>query len=349
MLTYLSICSGIEAASVAWEPLGLSAVGFSEIAPFPRAVLTARFPKVPLHGDFVGLIPDPPAASILVGGPPCQAFSMAGLRGGISDPRGRLTLAFVELANAIDRKNDAQGLPPSIVVYENVPGILTDGGNAFGCFLAGLVGEDVPLVAAGGKWSHAGLVLGPQRNVAWRVLDAQHFGLPQRRKRVVLVASARKDLAVDEILFERCSPRQGVRADNEEGESTAPGAERGIAFGEGPNGEIAFVKAGRAQSDQHQETWVLGRVAPTLSVFDSGASRATTMIVLPDGSIRRLTMVEEERLQGFPDNWTAIPWRGKPASECPEGLRHETLANTMAVPMMRWLGKRLVAATERTK
>lgn len=336
-LQVLSICSGAEAASLAWEPLGMEFVGYSEIDPFCRALLQHRFPETPLHGDFTGLISDPPACDILVGGPPCQAFSLGGKRNSLADDRGALTLAFVELADAIDRRNREEGRPPVVIVYENVPGIFNTSDNAFGCLLAGLVGEDVPLVPAGDKWPHAGAVLGPKRRLAWRVLDAQYFGVPQRRKRCVLVASAGDGFDPAEILFESHASSQGVREDHAGGESSAARTQRS------PSGsdQVAFVKAGRAQNNKRQETWVLGNVAPTLNLFDSGASRCTTMVVQKDKSIRRLTMVEEERLQGFPDNWTAIPWRGKPVADCPESLRHYAISNSMAVPMMAWLGKRI--------
>lgn len=160
---------------------------FSEIEPFPSAVLAHHWPDIPNLGDMrqlpslirSGLIAAP---DVLVGGTPCQAFSVAGLRGGLTDERGQLTMTYVDTLNAIDE----QRTDPAVCVWENVPGVLSSRDNAFGCFLAALVGEGVPLEPAGNRWTHAGCVLGPKRTAAWRVLDAQYFGVAQRRKRVLL-------------------------------------------------------------------------------------------------------------------------------------------------------------------
>jgi DNA-cytosine methyltransferase len=148
---YLSVCSGIEAASVAWHPLGWQAVGFSEIEAFPRAVLAQRWPDVPLYGDMTQFKGWPDAAfDVLVGGTPCQSFSVAGLRKGLDDPRGNLMLVYLAIADR-DR--------PEWLVWENVPGVLSsNSGRDFGAFLGGL----------------AELGYG----FAYRVLDAQYFGLP---------------------------------------------------------------------------------------------------------------------------------------------------------------------------
>lgn len=214
MLTYGSVCSGIEAASVAWEPLGFKPLWFAEIEPFPSAVLAHHWPSVDNHGDMTALAekitnnlikcPD-----VLVGGTPCQAFSVAGLRQSMDDARGKLTLSYVGLANAIDKKRRSAGLGECIIVWENVPGVLSTKDNAFGCFLGVLAGESCELQPPGGKWPDAGCVFGPQRAIAWRVLDAQYFGLAQRRRRVFVVASARDGFNPAEILFEF----DGVRRD----------------------------------------------------------------------------------------------------------------------------------------
>ena len=218
-MRYLSVCSGIEAAAVAWHPLGWQAVGFSDIEDFPRQVLRHHYPAVPLHGDFTRLIDDPPDCDVLVGGTPCQAFSIAGLRNSLEDDRGNLTLQFVKLAEAIDAVRRRRSAPPVIVVWENVPGIFSTEDNAFGCYLGALVGEVSALVPPGGRWTHAGLVAGPIRTAAWRVLDAQYFGLAQRRERIFVVASARTDVDPAAVLFEpggrrrHSPPRRGARTD----------------------------------------------------------------------------------------------------------------------------------------
>lgn len=211
-LAYLSVCSGIEAATVAWEPLGFRALAFSEIEPFARAVLTHHYGHVPLHGDFTVLRDEDwiGGADILVGGTPCQAFSVAGLRRSLDDSRGNLSLEFVRLADAIDERRARLGLPPCIVLWENVPGVLSVRDNAFGCFLSGLSGEDAPFVPPRGKWTNAGVALGPSRAVAWRILDAQYFGLAQRRRRVFVVASAREGFDPAAVLLEF----EGLRRDS---------------------------------------------------------------------------------------------------------------------------------------
>lgn len=210
-MKYLSICSGIEAASVAWHPLGWKPLAFSEIEPFPRAVLAHHYPHVPLHGDFTTLRDQPwiVDADVLVGGTPCQAFSVAGLRNSLSDERGNLSLEFVRLADAIDDLRLAGRRDPAIIVWENVPGVLSVKDNAFGCFLAALAGDVTPIDPPRGKWTNAGVVDGPARSVAWRVLDAQYFGLAQRRRRVFVVASARDGLDPAAVLLEW----EGVRRD----------------------------------------------------------------------------------------------------------------------------------------
>jgi len=202
-----SVCSGIEAASVAFEPLGWSAAWLAEIEPFPSAVLAHHYPDVPNLGDMTAiarrvLVGEVEAPDLLCGGTPCQAFSVAGLRRSLDDARGNLSLVFCEIANAIDSVRAARGEQPSVIFWENVPGLLSTKDNAFGCFLAGLAGEDVPLEPPGGKWTNAGCVLGPKRAVAWRTLDAQYFGLAQRRRRVFVVASARDGFDPATVLFE---------------------------------------------------------------------------------------------------------------------------------------------------
>jgi DNA (cytosine-5)-methyltransferase 1 len=209
-----SVCSGIEAASVAWHPLGWEAAWLSEIEPFPCAVLKHHYPDVPNHGDMT-LLPEKilsgevEAPDLFCGGTPCQAFSVAGLRNSLDDARGNLSLTFVGIANAIDHVRSLRRDAPAIIFWENVPGVLNTKDNAFGCFLGALAGESEQIVPPGDKWTNSGCVFGPQRTVAWRVLDAQYFGVAQRRRRVFVVASARDDFNPAEVLFEF----EGVRRD----------------------------------------------------------------------------------------------------------------------------------------
>lgn len=170
-LRYLSLCSGIEAASVAWQPLGWQAIAFAEIEPFPSAVLAHHYPDVPNLGDMT-LIDGRQyrgAVDVLVAGTPCQSFSVAGARRGLDDERGNLTLKFLEIANEIN---------PAFIVWENVPGILSMHDNAFGRFLGLLSGEEAELFPSGKRWIDSGLVLGPKRALVWRILNAQYFGVP---------------------------------------------------------------------------------------------------------------------------------------------------------------------------
>ncbi|BBT90356.1 hypothetical protein WP8W19C02_19760 [Enterobacter cloacae] len=475
-MKYGSVCSGIEAASKAWEPLGWNPAWFSEIEPFPSAVLAHHWPEVTNLGDMTKIADavragDVEAPDILVGGTPCQAFSIAGLREGLSDDRGQLTLSYVELANAIDAKRRERGEPESIIVWENVPGALSSKDNAFGFFLAGLAGESSELHPAGGKWTHAGCVSGPERVIAWRVLDAQFFGVAQRRRRVFVVASARKGFDPAQILFELNSVRRdsapsrksktettddvGKSAENgshwDDPTNTHPtlnqshniggigqsnqeifsqrgsgivGAYRMTAFGEYADDETASTVKARDYKDstdlavmsvhgtQDPDTnfnlaHTLGRnngqenaliafsykdhgadatkdVSPTLragnhdtshanggqppaiciqhasigrhdaagpqgkgyqeDVAFTQDSRSSADVVQYGMQVRRLTPIECERLQGFPDNHTLIGWRGKDADECPDGPRYKAIGNSMAVPVMRWIGERIAAA-----
>jgi len=297
-MKYLSVCSGIEAATVAWHPLGWEPLAFSEIEPFPRKVLAYHYPDVPCHGDFTVLqdqdwIGD---ADLLVGGTPCQAFSVAGLRQSLSDDRGNLTLEFVRLADAIDNIRRTRGDKPAIIVWENVPGVLSVKDNAFGCFLAALVGNDAPLVSTGGKWTNAGLVVGPKRSAAWRVFDAQYFGVAQRRRRVFVVAGSGDGFDPAEILFERESMRRDTAPNRPKGEEPVKTITRGIGQRNDPETELMIIVNGKL--------------------------------------VRRPTPQECERLQGFPDGYTNIP----NATDTP---RWKALGNSMAVPVMRWIGQRV--------
>jgi DNA (cytosine-5)-methyltransferase 1 len=568
-LRYLSVCSGMEAATVAWHHMGWTPVGFSEIEPFPSQILKHHYPTIPNYGDLTKFKEWPiqrGAIDLLVGGTPCQAFSVAGLRQGLADPRGNLALTFLALADH---------LRPKYILWENVPGVLSSsGGRDFGSFIGAL----------------AELRYG----FAWRICDAQHYGVAQRRKRVFLLAieGAGNWRTAAEILFERKSLFGDIEESDKEGEGITSdagasvetsgilwsggdqaNAERVIdkagtlncnkgqrggyicptvldraAFNQGQNAkyepfiekteicptlvgrgphavQMPFRKSKRATSTTDNETWVVADSSNTLNNFDLGDTRTTHAVVyenhpsdsrvtgpldvaptvvsrfgtgggnvplvnqepkiiktselrlsgkiteqetcptltagakggdseplaitfqpgnlrrdagadpstqatttlkatpgdqmphiaysiredakannfsatplevtpalqalrpsvqshhaqtfvaqqiIPQGvdlynqaltgdlhcplrtagghgapatlqsmAVRRLTPVECERLQGFPDNYSQIPWKGKPASECPDGPRYKACGNSMAVPVMRWIGERI--------
>jgi DNA (cytosine-5)-methyltransferase 1 len=392
-MRYGSVCSGIEAASVAWEPLGWRPAWFCEIEPFPSAVLAHHYPEVRNYGDFTKLIDaaHPVHAEqpidLLVGGTPCQAFSVAGLRQGLADPRGGLTLEFLRLARA---------LRPRWIVWENVPGVLSqDGGRAFGAFLGGL--EDL-----GYGW-------------AYRVLDAQYTrvdgypgAVPQRRRRVFVIGCAGGDFSrAAAVLLEpegvrRDSPPrrpkgQGSAADATPSVAGAVDTECGggklthqsaanghllgcywdggqvtqtldavlykaqtmpeknrfpavmtpVAFDARQSDTLVYGdKTGPLDTNGHTiGVCVTGDRTHALTASGDGATEDGTgrgnPIVNAGMAVRRLTPVECERLQGFPDDYTRIPWKKKSAEECPDSGRYKALGNSMAVNCMRWIGRRI--------
>lgn len=191
-MKYLSVCSGIEAATVAWHGLGWTPVAFSEIEPFPAAVLAHHYQTVPNLGDLTKYREWPEEllaqVDLLVGGTPCQAFSVAGKRQSLDDERGNLSLVYVNLYHHINEARKRHGRPPAIALWENVPGVLSTKDNAFGCFLGGLLGCDEAPQTESGKWDKAGFLSSETVRVGYRVLDAQYFGVAQRRRRVFLVA-----------------------------------------------------------------------------------------------------------------------------------------------------------------
>lgn len=374
MFTYGSVCSGIEAASVAWEPLGFKPLWFSEIEPFPCAVLTHHWPNIPNHGDMTNLADailsgQIPAPDILVGGTPCQAFSVAGGRESLNDERGNLTLELVRLLDAIDFVRKGSGEQPAILVWENVPGILSTKDNALGCFLGTLAGESLPLQPAGGKWSNAGFVSGQKRKIAWRTLDAQFFGVPQRRRRIFLVASARDDISVAKILFEQQSCCGDFAPSSREKTAIAKTLTTGIGTRLNASTDTFVVVNGRQDPvvssiagvvDTQANTNVVANIINEMSIAYSRLDRevrssplSSTLTaqagtggnnipsVISLNHVRRLTPIECERLQGFPDNHTCIPYRNKQAFECPDTPRYKAIGNSMAVPVMRWVGQRI--------
>ncbi|ECI2510975.1 Dam family site-specific DNA-(adenine-N6)-methyltransferase [Salmonella enterica subsp. enterica serovar Paratyphi B] len=431
-LSYGSVCSGIEAASIAWEPLGMRPAWFSEIEPFPCAVLAERWPEVPNLGDMTKIAAsiaanEVAAPDLLVGGTPCQAFSIAGLRRGLADKRGQLTLAYVELVNAIDYSRIRQGLPPAIFCWENVPGVLSSKDNAFGCFLAGLAGEDEPFEPSlrpergkkstfwrwdkkarkhYPKWPQSGCVVGRQRKLAWRVLDAEYFGVPQRRHRVFVVGSAGEGFDPETVLFEFDGVRRDTPPSREARQVVAPITANGAgASGADPRDAQAGHLIVMAHGQGGAEINTTGN-APTLTCnheapivihdtlafaennrgevrLQAGDGRLTGPLSAGGGkpgqgypaivsgmAVRRLTPLECERLQGFPDFHTLIPANKRntliadelaylrehfpdmPEEEAhrlaADGPRYKALGNSMAVPVMRWIGKRIIERLSKT-
>ena len=391
-MIYGSVCSGVEAATVAWHPLGWQAQWFSEIEKFPSAVLQHHYPDTPNHGDMTTFKewPNDPI-DLLVGGTPCQSFSVAGLRKGLADPRGNLMLTYLAIAAKYQ---------PQWLVWENVPGVLSSNkGRDFGTFLGALV------------------ELG--YGFSWRSLDAQYFTLAQRRRRVFVVGYLGDWKRAAAVLFERES-LQGHSAPSREAreeiaetvttrsgnggggglgtdeacggflqptyveevahclQTTANNYSRADGFnmiarpvtagmGKGPRGTEGvennrFIAFG-AQNSARQGDSVSEHVTPTLdksktpavathSVAGIMLSRNTSCgfsnsidhaaagyMAMHDMQVRRLTPRECERLQGFPDDYTQIPYRNKPAESCPDGPRYKVMGNSMAVPVMRWIGE----------
>ena len=451
-MRYGSVCSGIEAASVAWHPLGWEPQWFSEIEHFPSAVLKHRFPDVPNLGDMTQLNQNPvfneQPIDLLVGGTPCQSFSVAGLRKGLADPRGNLMLTFLSIA---DKRR------PKWIVWENVPGVLSsNGGKDFGTFL-GALGE-----------------LG--YGFAYRVLDAQFFGVAQRRRRVFVVGYLGDWRPAAAVLFESESLQRDSkpsRSKRKETPTDAEGSVRATGFAGNVESQVAAclqttcddysradgfntvieqvaqpvhafkVRGGcegggkgylgedekaftisamqdqqiaqpqyfeshpndsrvtgphdvgntvsarygtgggntpivsqpiavdtynyttnehttqtiRSQSDTEHigavlEPKTVAGFLPSQGSKAQGVGYAEEQSptlragcdnygVLQTMAIRRLTPKECERLQGFPDDWTKIPYRNKPADQCPDGPRYKACGNSMAVPVMRWIGTRI--------
>ena len=409
-----TFCSGIGAPEVAapWVDWRLA----SEIEPFPRAVLQHRFGyRAPedhnqgepyLHDDMTTITPDLfrargiPLPDIIVAGTPCQDFSVAGLRAGMDGDRGNLTLAFVEILHGIAQARPDRRLA---ALWENVPGVLSDKGNAFGCFLGGIVGAmDALPCPAGGTWPREGMVEGPRARAAWATLDSQWFGVAQRRERVFVVVDIGGAVDPAAVLLEPDRLRGDTPPRREPGEVAAAsltGSTGGCSGKDGIDGRVIpqgfgggntsgpipvaaahFVPVAFDCKGTEVQTAVDGS-HPTLrsmghakSHQNAGGQLAVAWSIMPQNSgkdykaravdvaqplmaggpstgnqggdiithpwaVRRLTPRECERLQGFPDGWTDIPWRGKPGS--PDGPRYKALGNSMAVPVIRWIMGRM--------
>ncbi len=247
--------------------------------------------------------------------------------------------------------------PPPIILWENVPGVLGTKDNAFGCFLAGLCGADFPLEIPRLKWSSAGIVAGPKRRVAWRVLDAQFFGVPQRRKRVFVIASSSDRFDPSKVLFERPGLYGNSCESTEKRKVTTAYAESSFGtFREDKNAGTLKAKGGTLGGGS--ETLILdisyrpdgvrvcGDIAPTL-LAKMGTGGGNVPCLQKETAVRRLLPVECERLQGLPDDWTKISYRGKPHESCPDSPRYKAIGNSWAVPVIRWLGERIEKELEK--
>lgn len=380
-LRYLSVCSGIEAATVAWHPLNWKPVGFSEIEKFPNAVLQHHYPDVPNLGDMTHHERWPRTKiDVLVGGTPCQSFSVAGLRAGMADPRGNLALIYLAIA---------ERLSPEWLVWENVPGVLSSHkGRDFGSIIGAMV------------------ELG--YGIAYRVLDAQYFGVPQRRRRVFVVGCAGGWRRAAKVLFEPESLLRHSAPSRKEGQETAAG----LTAGSNPNSNAAgrrreddvnlVAKVLRGNSggiDREDGHTLIADVVPPITSTPYGDHDSRHEHLIPDVAnpltrrmhkginttcderqtpivafkpshytrgkdgapsevtpplsadadkgdqdsilqhgmtVRRLTPLECERLQGFPDGYTDIPGAS-------DSARYKALGNSMAVPVMRWIGERIAS------
>lgn len=288
-MNYLSVCSGIEAATVAWHDMGWNPVGFSEIEKFPSQLLAHHYPNVTNYGDMTKFkewnINEP--VNLLVGGTPCQSFSVAGLRKGLDDPRGNLMLTYLAMADHFK---------PKWLLWENVPGVLSSNRGAdFGALLQGM----------------AQLGYG----FAYRVLDAQYFGVPQRRRRVFVVGCLGDWRSAAKVLFESESLCRDITQ------------------------TIKSKKENSMPIEKSIDDWNVD-ISPTITSSASGWSRTGNVATEPDTYIlknkklRRFTIKECERLQGFPDNYTNTPTSS-------DATRYKALGNSMAVPVMKWIGNRI--------
>lgn len=329
--TFATLCSGVDSPALAFEPLGGRPVFFSEIEASPNAVLAHHWPNVPNLGDILAL--DGTAyrdqVDVLWASFPCQDFSEAGEGAGISGDKGILTLAGVRLVDEIN---------PPVFAFENVRRLLNMKDNSFGQFLGALAGEYGPLHAAGDRWSDAGYVRGPKRSIAWRLMDAQHFGLAQQRERILIVACDRASgLDPRDILFER---RAASDAAVERPDRRAHAERRDDA---GPHTWGVAIRGRTHNGVERQQVEQGGVISHCLRASQGGSDKEILLTPAADGGycLRLMSPLEAERCMGMPDNHTLVPIGKKSMSD---SARLKMIGNSVAVPMVRWLGERIVAA-----
>ncbi len=314
LLKYSSLCSGISCESVAWKPLGFEPVWFAQHDPkhnyengpdFPSAVLANQYPNTPNLGDITRLNGEElktKQIDILVGGTPCQSFSILGNGEGLNDERGQLALTFVGIAGI---------LKPKWVVWENVPEVLScNGGEDFATILSALA-----------KVGYC---------CSWQLLDAGSFGLPVSRERLFLVGHS--DWRRAAAIF---AERGGLRTTDPANRRRAP---RGGKANSREANEAAYAIASnliqRSDDAGPRGKGIRAEQMYCLTTADRHA-------VIANGVARYLTPTEWERLQGLPDDYTKIAANGNPASECSYDRRYKAIGNGMAVPVLKWLGERI--------
>ena len=398
-MKYITLASGVGTDMVAWQGLDWQCQFFSEIAKFPSAVLAHHYPAIPNLGDMLKIQNSPiyqnATVDLVFAGTPCQSFSVAGLRTGIKDPRGNLALQFLRIADDFKSR---------WLLWENVPGVFSSW-------------SDEEVDQEGNIWQtndFEAFIRGIQElgySVAWRVLDAQYYGTPQRRRRVFVVGYRGDWRRAAAVLFEPESLRWNFEARKVKSEKSAARIVGGIetdcgdgiiAMAHGQKGAEILRNISPTLNCNHEQPilcfsntgsrgTLLESISPPLRTnaeqpilcFQSKASASQSMSVsgisptldksksdgitvftqihptVPAGShnqgsgvsaemciglihhrgnLRRITPLEAERLQGYPDNYTLVPYNGKPAKD---GPRYHAIGNGIAVPVLEWIGNRI--------
>ena len=441
-MRYLSLFSGIEAATQAWQPLGWECVAVSEIEPFPCAVLEHHYPHVPNLGDVTKIteqqIKDLGQIDLIVFGSPCQNLSVAGNRKGFDGEQSSLFFDAMRIINYAKQHNGLR-----FALWENVLGAFSsNNGDDFTAVvskMAGLPNLDTPT----NKWGKEGAAVGDNGLLEWAVLDAQWFGLAQRRKRVFAILDTGNWQDRQPILLERRGLRGDTPPSRETGQDFTADV-RASTYREGGFGQFVETQAGGTvkasggclgggseslavysfdslasnsmkSSNPHSGCRqvelakcldtsngcpsknqgglavvaiagnIIGRtegnggngngfdesgacytlttndrhavaygcnlrpqeigLTPELSQTLRASDHKERPAIFRDSVVRRLTPIECERLQGFPDNFTQIPYRNKDAEQCPLGARYKALGNSMAVNVMAWIGRSISEAT----
>lgn len=375
-MRYLSLFSGMEAAHLAWSPLGWTCVGVAETAPAPRALLCHHLPDLPNLGSVTDITDDHIAAlgpfDVVIGGSPCQDLSVAGRRAGLAGARSSLFHHQMRIFNAARHFCGARWL-----IWENVPGAFSSNkGRDFAVVVGAMAGCDLPVPSNG--WGSEGIALGDNGLVEWSVLDAQWFGVAQRRRRVFAVLDTGNWADRRPVLLEPESMRGNFAPSRDAGQSFAASVGSCTANGGWPHDVTGTLDTYYGDKmgleDQHIFNQRGSRFVPavtgTISARVGGGGGLGTdfecqgglvpalldkpkVLGISDGidqessdavgmGVRRLTPRECERLQGAPDDWSLVPnRRGKPMAD---GPRYRMLGNSFAVPVIRWIGMKIASA-----